>query len=327
VTRRWIHELLGAETFERLATHLSGSQLSSVLLEVMQHRAAARTPSEVLAQYERDPFCRPAQSDLRTALDVERHLLAAAADFEAIDLPPVAPLATCSSVAPTAQNRVLSALRSTEVVADPTNVLALECAHRLRAAPAAAPAGASTPGTAGASTPASARAPAPAPVHLATCQRVIRAQPFPKLPGYAAHFRIFVLASGGIETVDHAFTAATLTHHIHTMLAALDRLEQHGYAFGERHIDLLATPARAALADRIAAALAPTPVQRKPLEHPYYSAGLRYMLWVTAPDGTPVPLGDGGAFDWLTKLTSNRRAVYIASGAGAQLIPLRFRRA
>ena len=51
------------------------------------------------------------------------------------------------------------------------------------------------------------------------------------------------------------------------------------------------------------------------------------MLWVTAPDGSPVPLADGGAFDWLTQLTSNRRAVYIASGAGAQLIPLRFRRA
>jgi hypothetical protein len=301
VTRDWIRDLLGEPAFDRLATHLSGSELSSVLLEVMQHRATARTPAEVLAQYQRDPFCRPAATDLRTALDVDRHLLAAAADFEPIELSPVAPLATCSSVAPTAQHRVLSALRSTEVVSDPTNVLALECAHRMRTAPA--------------------------PIHLATCQRVIRAQPVPKLPGYAAHFRIFVLASCGIETVDHAFTAATLTHHIRTMLAALDRLEQHGYTFGERRIDLLATPARAALADRIAAALAPTPVQRKPLEHPYYSAGLRYMLWVTAPDGTALPLGDGGAFDWLAKLTSNRRAVYIASGAGAQMIPLRFRRA
>ena len=299
MTRQWIHDLLGEPTFERLATHLSGSQLASVLLEVMQHRAAARTPAEVVAQYQRDPFCRPAQVDLRAAVDVDRHLLAAAAGFEAIELSPVAPLATCSSVAPTAQNRVLSALRSTEVVADPTNVLALECAHRLRAAPA--------------------------PVHLATCQRVIRAQPVPKLPGYAAHFRIFVLASGGIEAVDHAFTAATLEHHIRTMLAALDRLEQHGYTFGERRVDLLATPARAAVADRIAAALAPTTVQHKLLEHPYYSGGLRYMLWVTAPDGSAVPLADGGAFDWLTKLTSNRRAVYVASGAGAQLIPLRFR--
>jgi len=38
-----------------------------------------------------------------------------------------------------------------------------------------------------------------------------------------------------------------------------------------------------------------------------------------------VPLFDGGAFGWLAKLTSNRRAVYVASGGGAQLIAARFR--
>jgi len=311
VTRRWIVDCLSQPTFEHLAA-LSGSELSSILLEVMQRQAAARTPADVLAQYQRDPFCGPAAVDQRTSLDVDRHLLAAASDFEAIELPPVAPLAVCSSVAPTHQNRVLSALRSTEVVADPTNVLALECARRLRT-------------TAD-------------PVHLATTQRVIRAQPFPKLPGYAAHFRIFVLASGGIEAKDHAFTAAAFEHHIRTMLAALDRLEHHGYAFGARRVDILATPQRAALADRLATALgapaalapasaAPTApvILRKLLEHPYYSGGMRYMLWVTAPDGAAVPLIDGGCFDWLAKLTSNRRAVYIASGAGSQLIPIRFR--
>jgi hypothetical protein len=109
------------------------------------------------------------------------------------------------------------------------------------------------------------------------------------------------------------------------MLAALDRLDGHGYAFGARQVDVLATPARAALADRIAAALGDTTTHRKLLEHPYYAGGLRYMIWVTAPDGAQVPLIDGGAFDWLAKLTSNRRAVYIASGTGAQLIAVRFR--
>jgi len=39
-----------------------------------------------------------------------------------------------------------------------------------------------------------------------------------------------------------------------------------------------------------------------------------------------VPLIDGGAFDWLAKLVSNRRAVYVATGAGSQLIALRFRK-
>jgi hypothetical protein len=299
VTRRWILDSLGEPTFERLAAELSGAELQSVLLEVMQRRAAARTPADVLAQYQRDVFCRPAPIDQRISVALDGHLLAAAEGFEAIELSPVAPLATCSSVGPTAQHRVLSALRSTEIVADPTNVLALECAARMRG-------GAGT-------------------VHLATSQRVIRTQPVPKRPGMSSHFRIFVLATGGIETQDHGFTAASLERHIRTMLDGLARLERHGYAFGARHVDLLATPARAAVADRIAGALGDVIVHRKPLDHPYYSGGLRYMIWVTAPDGGSLPLVDGGAFDWLTQLVSNRRAVYVASGAGAQLMAYRFR--
>jgi len=50
-----------------------------------------------------------------------------------------------------------------------------------------------------------------------------------------------------------------------------------------------------------------------------------YQLWVTAPDGAKVPLIDGGAFDWLARLAANRRAVYVASGTGAQRIAIRFR--
>jgi len=298
--RDWIIDTLGAASFERLAAELSGSELQSVLLEVMQRRARGRAPSEVLAQYRGDGFYRPAAVDQRTAVAIDGHLLAAAERFEAIELSPVAPLGVCSTVALTHQNRVLSALRSTEIVSDPTNVLALECALRLRASPAT-------------------------PAHLATSQRVVRAQPVPKLPGYAPHFRIFVLASGGSETRDHELTVATVVLHVRTVLGALDRLEQAGYAFGARRVDVLATAERAALGDRIAAQLGGI-AARKSLDHAYYSGGLRYMLWVTAPDGAQVPLFDGGTFDWLAKLTSNRRAVYVASGGGAQLIALRFAR-
>lgn len=280
---------------------LSGSELQSLLLEVLRRRARGRTPAEVLAQYGRDRFTKPAAVDQRIAVEVDRHLLAAAEGFEALELSPVTPLATCSAVALTDQHRVLSALRATEVVSDPTNVFALECALRLRSSPA--------------------------PVHLSTAQRVVRAQPVPNLPGYAQHFRIFVLASGGLEEKDHAFTVSMLVKHARTLLSSLDRLEGAGYAFGARRVDVLATEARASLGERVASELAPrVTVTTKRLEHAYYSGGLRYMLWVTAPDGTEVPLGDGGAFDWLTKLLSNRRAVYVASGMGAQLIPIRFTR-
>lgn len=296
--REWIVNHLGARAFGQLATGLAGSDLHSVLLEVMQRRAAGRSPADVLAQYERDPFCAPAIVDLRESVAVDGHLLAAADEFEAVGLSPVAPLGACSAVANTGQNRVLSALRQVEVVSDTTNVLALECARRLRGKWQ--------------------------PVHLATCQRVLRAQPAPRLPGHTQHFNLFALASGGREEKDHAFTVNTLVRHVRTMLRAFERLERHGYSFGIRRVTILTTSECTPVGDRVAGLL-DVQTERKPLDHAYYSGGLRYQIWVTAPDGAEFPLVDGGTFDWLTKLAANRRAVFVATGAGAQLIVSRFR--
>ncbi|HZO13336.1 MAG TPA: hypothetical protein VFB62_08750 [Polyangiaceae bacterium] len=299
--RQWIVDALGdAALFDRLAKTMKGTELWSVLMEVMRERARVRRATDVLAQYRRDAFVRPAPIDQRTLVEVDVEALAAAAAFEAIELSPVAPLGASSSMGVTDQHRVLSALRGTEVVSDPTNVLALECAERLSRTPRAV-------------------------IKLATSQRVVRAQQIPKVPGFTQHFRIFVLATAGREKKDHAFVVDAMVEHVHTMLAALDRLEAHGYDFGRRRVDILATREREAIGNRIANALGDIAVKEKPLEHPYYSGGLRFMLWVTDPAGSEVPLVDGGAFDWLVRLTSNRRYVFVASGMGAQLIPLRFR--
>jgi len=221
--RAWIVDAVGAPTFDRLAEGLSGSELQSLLLEVMQARAEARGAKELVAQYGRDPFCTPASVDQRSMLAIDQHLLAAAERFEAVELSPVAPMGCCSVVGPTHQHRVLSALRATEVVSDPTNVLALECAQRLRANPTTD-------------------------LHLATSHR------------------------------------------------------------------------RQRLGDQLAELLE---AERKPLEHPYYSGGLRYRIWVATPGGEELPLADGGTFDWLGQFTSNRRAVFVGSGLGSQLIAWR----
>lgn len=293
--RAWIVDSVGAPTFDRLVDGLTGSELQSLLLEVMHARAQARSAKDLVAQYGRDPFCVPAPVDLREMLAIDSHLLAAAERFEAVELSPVAPIGTCSVVGPTHQNRVLSALRSTEVVSDPTNVLALECAVRLRAHPQVD-------------------------VHLATSQRVVRAQPVPRQPGYAQHFRLFVLGSAGIERKDHAFTIESIALHVRTILAGLSRLEQQGYALGRRRVEILASQERHRLGDHLAELLN---ADRQSLEHPYYSGGLRYRIWVTGPDGEELPLGDGGTFDWQSQLAANRRAVFVGSGLGSQLIALR----
>jgi hypothetical protein len=259
----------------------------------MESRAGKKTPSDLLRQYSRDRFVRPSEVDQRTLTDLDRHLLAAAAPFEALELAPLAPLGVCSIVAPTSQNRVVSTARGTEVVSDPTNVLALESAKRLRERPYDE-------------------------VKLATSQRCTRAQPVPNQPGYAAHFRMFSLSSASHERPDHGFLVDALTEHLQTHLGALDRLERDGYSFPERRVTLLSKPELRHVARRIAASVPDVALSHAELTHEYYD-GLRFMIDVATQSGASLPLIDGGLFDWLKKLTSNNKLVFVASGMGSQV--------
>ena len=297
--RQWAVDGVNDETYRALAERLSASELWSLLLEVFNARAGQRTPGSLLEQWMRDGFVRLSPVDQRTMMAVETEVLAAAAQFEAVELSPLAPLGVCSVVGLASQNKIVSALRGTEVVSDPTNVLALECARRLRAD-------------------------ARAIVRLATCHRAVRAQPVPKQSGFAPHFRIFCLASASREQKDQAFVVSELAAHIATFVAVLDRLEGAGFSFPNRRLALLATPERASLADRIAGSVSGLTIERRPLDHPYY-AGLRFMLWCGEGAGGGVPLIDGGAFDWMGTLTTNRKMVFVASGMGSQLVPILFR--
>src|SRR5262249_31018665 len=136
------------------------------------------------------------------------------------------------------------------------------------------------------------------------------------------HFQIFCLAAAGIERQNHGLVVGALVEQITTALDALDRLEAHGFAFPGRQITVLASDAKAALGDRIAEAISPAPVTRTVLDHPYYDGGLRFQIATRTVEGVMMPLVDGGAFTWVAKLTSNRRAVFVATGLGSQLVAL-----
>jgi hypothetical protein len=298
--RSWVTSGVDASAYAALVRELSASNLWSLLLEVMSARAGERTASDLTRQWERDRFTEPAFVDQRTLNALDGHLLAAAEKFEALELSPLAPLGSSSVVGLTSQNRVVSALRGTEVVSDPTNAFALESARRLRNDPERV-------------------------VRLATCHRCVRAQQAPKLPGFSQHFRIFCLSTAGRERGDHALLIEAFIEHITTHLAALDRLESHGYALPDRLVTILATEERAPLADRIAGAITGVSVERKPLEHRYYD-GLRFMINAGSSTGTTIPLIDGGTFDWVGKLASNHRFIFVGSGMGAQLVAVLYKR-
>jgi hypothetical protein len=297
--RTWTRAGVGEAVHASLARGLAASELWSLLLGVIEQRAAQRTATTVREQWEKDRFVWPATTDQRTLHALDGHLLAAAPTFEALEFSPLAPLGACSAIALTGQNRVVSTIRGTEVVSDPTNLLALESARRWRADPARI-------------------------VKLATCHRCVRAQPVPDRPYYAAHFRMFALGTAGHERKDQCLRVEALTEHILTHWNALNRLEAHGYDFPARTIKILTSPAREPIGRRVAGALA-LPVVFEPLTHGYYD-GIRFMIGARSPGGEDVPLIDGGAFDWLDKLASNRKLVFVASGLGSQLAAYLFRR-
>lgn len=295
----WATAGFGESAYAALARGMAASEVWSLLLSAMRERAEHRTASALAQQWENDRFVQLSYIDQRTLLDLDSHLLAAAHGFEAVELSPLAPLGTSSSVALTTQNRVVSTVRGTEVVSDPTNVLALESARRLREDQTRI-------------------------VRFCTSHRCVRAQEVPKVAGFAAHFRMFCMTTAGHERKDQAFVTDALTHHIRTHLLGLDRLEQHGYRFANRRVRLLCTEEREPLARRVAAAIDDVPVSMERLEQRYYD-GLRFMISAHSAAGDDIPLIDGGAFDWLHKLAANRKLVFVASAIGSQLAAYLYR--
>jgi len=71
---RLLPRIGGSGVIDRLAA-LSGSDFTSVMLEVARRRAARENPASVLRRYERDRFVRPGQGPVRALRRVENVLL------------------------------------------------------------------------------------------------------------------------------------------------------------------------------------------------------------------------------------------------------------
>src|ERR1043165_437879 len=164
----WATAGVDEAAYAALARGMPASEVWSLLLSALRERAEQRPARSLTQQWERDRFVQLSYIDQRTLVELDSHLLAAAPGFEAVELSPVAPLGSTSSIALTTQNRVVSTVRGTEVVSDPTNVLALESARRLREDPTRV-------------------------VRFCTSHRCVRAQEVPKVPGFPRHFPRFRL--------------------------------------------------------------------------------------------------------------------------------------
>jgi hypothetical protein len=283
---RVAREVGGMDVVDRLAA-LSGSDFTTVMLEVARRRAAKETPASVLRRYQRDRFVRPGVTPWRSFRRAEDTLLGCVPpDTEMVPLAPLVPLGTHSALATVSQHKVVTTIRACEVAADPANALALEAAARR------------TGGR-------------PDVVRLGAVQRVVRAQRFPA--GWAAHFGLFVTVTAGRDGGDLRFERSALGEQLEFAAAALG-------AAGVRRVQVALTPLSAA-GERIAAlACADTAaivVDRERAGGRGYYRDLCFKVNALV-DGAVEEIGDGGFTDWTARLLSNDKERLLIAGYGTE---------
>ncbi|MEU1586695.1 hypothetical protein [Micromonospora sp. NPDC005710] len=258
---------------------LSGADLRTVLLGVARDRAAAVRTPEVVRRWQVDRFVRPARADPRALARVEARMWQLLpADVAGVELAPVVPLGTSSAVAPVSQNRIVTTMRASEVLSDPTNALAVEAAVRRRRQRE---------------------------VHLAAAHRVLRAQDFGS--GASAHFRLFALVSSARDTGSGDTQARLLIRHLSYWRAVLAELAPA--AAPRLHVTTFDDPVvRERLADTVRPALAGDVVPL--VDEPERSRGRGYYtdcaLRITVLDGS-LEIGDGGLTDWTARLSGDAK--------------------
>ena len=283
-------EIGGMELVGRLAA-LSGSDFTTVMLEVVRRRAARETPATVLRRYQRDRFVRPGRTPWRPVRLAEDALLGCLPpEIEVVPLAPLVPLGTHSALATVSQHKVVTAIRACEVAADPTNALALEAAVRRAGQPRET-------------------------VRLAAVQRVVRAQRFPA--GWSAHFGLFATVTAGRDQGSRRFEQAAIAEQLRFAVAALR-------AAGVSRVQVALTPLTDA-GDRIAAATAAA-LATEPAEivtdhdrvggRGYYR-DLCFKVNALVDDG-PAEIGDGGFTDWTATLLANAKERLLISGYGTE---------
>jgi hypothetical protein len=304
---------------DALAERLSPTDLQSLLMAVYRRRAESITPSQLLERYEQDRFVRPSAIAPQALVDFDQltwSLLPAT--YTSIELAPVCPLGTNAAIATVSQNKIVTTIRNTEVVADITNVLALECASRRRQFLRADPKSRER-------------------VRLCASHRVVRGQAFGG-PASFPHFRLLGLCAAGRDEGSFRFETSSLVEQIDFYMRLLMRLLQEaarlGYLAHRFRIaitDLEDGQRTQALEKQVLAPLAASyPDARCELDPNratgrVYYVGTCFHIYATNAAGVEFELVDGGFTTWTQQLLNNRKERLLISGLGVERFCAEFR--
>jgi hypothetical protein len=294
---RIIKELGVEQIVELLTDRISGSDLYTLLLQVFREKTKRLVPSELLKRYQANRFVHPASIDPIQLKQLELDILKIASNHLAtpVQLSPVAPLGSCSVVATVDQNKVLSAIRGTEVVSDATNLLALHISDLLKSRK---------------------KSNKEDYIRLCTTHRHVRTQYFSNDPGMLPHFHLFCMVTSGTDTGSYHFEKQTFWEHVRVyqdIFQSLFRSDievilsgRDGYKDSEGLLRRVAQHG-----ERFSINVS---IKEPNLENQYYK-GLQFTV-ITKINGEEHNIGDGGFVDWSQQLLGSKKERLIISAIG-----------
>ena len=299
IISRIVNELGKDNIIDALA-ELTGSDFNSFMLEVYNRRVNKITPQNLLKQYQLNRFVKPADIDPILLLKTEYATLAILQNlnFKPSQLSPLAVLGSCSVLGTVSQEKVVSAIRGTEVLADATNAMALHIADIKQ----------KNPGSSA--------------IDICTVQRHVRTQPLPSKE-FTPHFLIGCLVSSGTDRGSYSFECDSLYRQITAWKAVLKevfnieilciRLQQRkGYADNKGLIEHVSK----FLVENLPGL--DLNIQDNPSPNDYYK-GLQFKI-VIQLNKMEWEIADGGFVDWTQQLLGNKKDRLLISGIGLELL-------
>ena len=281
---------IGVHAREALLRTLNPIELRTILADVARSRASNQTPADLIKRWREDKLLEPSMLDPREALPITAKLWEAVPpEFVGVTLSQLTSLGSGIHLGGLGQNRVVTTMRGTEVLADPKHGLALEASRRRRNGHSR--------------------------VHLATHARCTHAWDHSEESSHELRFALVSSApdGGGLST-----EADLLDLHLDYWREIMGTVVPRG------RIEL--TVWDSTLAGLIEArgtrdgviVVEGTSDERRPWRNPYTTAAFRFVV---DGDGDEAhEIGDGGFVTWTQALTRNRKDRCLVSGVSVDAI-------
>ncbi|MDL2215717.1 hypothetical protein LJB77_01405 [Ruminococcaceae bacterium OttesenSCG-928-N02] len=282
---------------------LPRADLNSLLLALFDKQSMRLSPQGILKAYSQNRFSVPGELDPAAFHALEAELLRTAQNtgMQTVLLSPCAPLGSCSVFGCVNQYNVISSLRGVETLSDPSNMLAIIIADKLK----------------------NRACDNTTPLHYATSARVVRAQPV-EGEGFFAHFGVYCMVSSGKDRGAYMCEKELLEKHLLFYRETLQTkfgaklsivlCKRSGYKDGDGFFEQIS--------EAIQAILPGTPLAfaNDDLDNRYYQ-GINFKIMMHTKGGA-VEIGDGGFVNWMSQMLGSKKERCLISGIGLDRLVL-----